>query len=409
MALQPEPAKLIWQLAFEGSWPTSVAFLGSGRRLAAGNQLGQLFVWDLPEPGTVAPDESDKPSNNDEPRAPSVPPVRQLVGHDNGISRLVATRDGAWLVSAGLDRTLRLWQSDAPASGTAEVVLDAETRQRRARRVSDKDRPAILEAPGIEVPTQAAAAVLQGHEDWILALGISRDERRLISGDCRSQVIVWDLARREPLRRLHGYPWNWIVAAALSPDGQTALVSEYRYKRDDFDIPAPALKLYDLGDGAEKLDLLKVQFEKYDPQATSDGAAQVWRKFVADGLIAAEFSPDGKLLAVAQGGETDHGKIHLLDVETGKLLRDVASHRYGATDVKFSSDGKYLLSTGRDTMVQITAVEDGKEIAKLGKSRGGQFFDWYHALALSPDERFLAAADIAGTIHVWQLGESAQG
>jgi len=36
-----------------------------------------------------------------------------------------------------------------------------------------------------------------------------------------------------------GLPWSWIVSASLSPDGKTAFVSEHRYKRDDFDIPAP--------------------------------------------------------------------------------------------------------------------------------------------------------------------------
>jgi len=38
--------KLRYQLAFEGSWPTAVAFLASGC-LAAGNQLGQIYVWEF--------------------------------------------------------------------------------------------------------------------------------------------------------------------------------------------------------------------------------------------------------------------------------------------------------------------------------------------------------------------------
>ena len=38
-----------WQLSFEGDWPTSVAFLGDSRRIAAGNRAGQIFIWELPE------------------------------------------------------------------------------------------------------------------------------------------------------------------------------------------------------------------------------------------------------------------------------------------------------------------------------------------------------------------------
>src|SRR5690606_14379924 len=160
-----------------------------------------------------------------------------------------------------------------------------------------------------------------------------------------------------------------------SPEGETALVSEYRYKRDDFDLPAPAVRFFDAG-GGEKLDVLKTLVPKYDPQSTSYGAAQVWRKFIAHGLIAADFSPDGALAALGQAGETDTGKIHLIEVATGKQLREISGHRYGVTDVKFAGDGQYVLSTGRDTMLRICQTADGKEVSALGKSRGGQFKDW---------------------------------
>jgi WD40 repeat protein len=259
----------------------------------------------------------------------------------------------------------------------------------------------VEEAPGVSVRTRQASQVLTGHDDWIMSLGISRDGRRLISGDGAARVIVWDVAQRKEIARCKGHGWNWIVAAALSPDGQTAAVSEFRYKRDDFDIPAAALRLWNVADGTEKLDLLKAQFPKLKSEETSYGAAQVWRKFVADGLVAADFSPDSKLLAVGQGGETDTGRVHLIEVETGKLLRTISGHQYGVTDLRFSADGQHLLSTGRDTALRICRVQDGKEAAQLGKPRGGQFKDWLSALSISADGRYLAATDIAGLVHVW--------
>ena len=102
-------------------------------------------------------------------------------------------------------------------------------------------------------------------------------------------------------------------------------------------------------------------------------------------------------------GRVHLGVVHLFDVESGKLIRTVSGHRYGVCDVKFSADGKYVLSSGRDTMIRICQVSDGKEVAALGQPRGGQFKDWLHALAISPDEKTIAAADIAGIVHVWQL------
>ncbi|MCU0876682.1 MAG: hypothetical protein MUF06_02680 [Pirellulaceae bacterium] len=390
----------LWQLKFEGEWPTSVAFLGDRRRIAAGNRAGQIFVWELPEtpPVPVKHENEEK-----EPAPPDCPPVRRLDGHANSVTHLVCAPDGKTLISSSLDRSVRLWDAEAVPTGTAEVVLDSQDRQRRARNKSGEEKDAILNAPGQTLETVECLHVLEGHRDWVSSLGMNRDGKRLISGDLSSNVIVWDLDGREAVFNWTGQAWNGIVAAALSPDGQTALVSEYCYKRDDFDIPAAALKLWNVADGSEKLDLLKLQFPKLDAGATSYGAAQVWRKFVANGLIAADFSPDGRLLAVGQGGETDIGQVHIFEVETGKLLRSVSGHRYGVCDVMFSADGRYVLSSGRDTQVRICQVSDGKEITVLGKERGGQFKDWLHAIDISPDQRYVAAADIAGMVHVWQL------
>lgn len=396
-AFHPGKATLRYQLTFEGSWPTAVAFLGSGRRLAAANQLGALFVWELPD--TPPP---FTPRSGQERRAPDLPPLRRLDGHTNEITRLAVTPDGKRLVSASLDRTVRIWPTDGPTVGKAEVVLDSESRRHEARRRGKKDAPA---APGVTVATQTACQVLDGHAEWVYTLGVSGDGKRAVSGDAAAKVIVWDLETGKSITRWSGHPWNWIVAAALSPDGQTALVSEYRYKRDDFDIPTPALKLWDATSGKEKLDLLRVQFPKLKPEAHGYGAGQVWRKFIANGLIAAAIAPDGKLAAVGQGGETDTGKVHLLDLASGKLLRTVSGHQYGVTDVLFSPDGAYLISAGRDTTARISQVATGKEAAVLGTPRGGQFKDWFSAVALSPDGRRLAAADIAGLVHVWEVGD----
>jgi len=390
----PAKSKLRYQLAFEGSWPTAVAFLGAGR-LAAGNQLGQIYVWELPEkpPEFKAEPKGDR-------QAPNVWPTRRLDGHTNEISRLVVAPDGKFLISSSFDRSIRLWPTNAPAAGKVEVVLDDETRKREARRTGKKEPP---KSPGVSVETQTACEVLDGHKEWIYALGISDDGTRLISGDAASQVIVWDVATRKAVSTWAGHPWNWIVAAALSADGKTALVSENRYKRDDFDVPSPGLKLFDVATAKETLDLLKVQFPKLNPLERGYGPSQSWRKFVGNGLIAAAISPDGKLVAVGQGGETETGKVHLLDATTGKLVRDVSGHMSGITALLFTADGKHVISTGRDTCVRICQVADGKEVAVLGAPRGGQFKDWFSAVAISPDERRIAAADIAGTVHVWEF------
>lgn len=380
-------SKPLYQLTFGGSWPTSIAFIDNDR-LAAGNQLGQIYVWDLTAAGA-------KPAGKDR-TAPNLDPVRRLDGHTNEISRLACTPDGKLLLSSSYDRTLRIWPTDAPAAGKADAIMDGSTNRR------DIGKAVKTEGP-VKVETQTACDVLADHKEWLYSLGLSADGRRAITGDAASNVIVWDVPTRKPVAQWKGLPWTWIISASLNADGQTALVSEYIGRRDDFDCPTPALKLWDVATAKEKLDILKVQFPKLDYNIRTYGAMQMWKKFVSDGLVCTAISPDGKLIAAGQGGETDTGKVHILDAATGKLIRDISGHRYGVTDMLFTADSKHVISAGRDTQARICQVSDGKEVAALHTPRGGQFKDWLSALAISPDQKRLAAADIAGLVHVWEF------
>src|SRR4051812_29297498 len=100
-AFNPAKSKAVHQLTFGGAWPTAVAFLGSANRLAAANQLGHIYVWDLP----AAPPAGAKPGGKDR-TAPNLDPVRRLDGHTNEVSRLAATPDGKRLVSVSFDHTV---------------------------------------------------------------------------------------------------------------------------------------------------------------------------------------------------------------------------------------------------------------------------------------------------------------
>jgi len=392
-----------WQLLFEGDWTTSVAFLGGSRRIVAGNKLGQIFVWDLPEnPPDTAEAEKKEQKKDSEP--PDFAPVRRLDGHTNGITHLRVTPDGKTLISASLDHTIRIWDVDAPASGSEMVVIDQKNRERKARNKPSEEKEKILSAPGAQVETVAATHILEGHGGWIFSLGISADGKRLISGDDASLSIVWDLATKKEISRWRGHKHTWVRSAALSPDGKTAFTGEYGGKRDNFDVPAAQARIWNCEDGSLKLDLLKLWTPKVKDEARTDSYSYftVWNKLLGRGLVCASFSPDGKLLAVGQGGEGG-GKIHLVDVESGKILRTVVGHRQGACDLTFSNDGKYVLSSGRDTTVRIWQVADGKEVAALTKPLGAKYKDWMHSVAISPDQQTVAAADIAGLVHVWQL------
>jgi len=364
-AINFDKASLAWTLPWDADWVTSVRFIGSTRKLTAGNNLGQILLWDLPE----------------KTGGPAPKPIRRLDGHSNVLSRLLSTADGRWLISSSYDHSIRFWDMQTEAKVSATVVLNERTRQEIMSRRYASKVPDPIEA---KVQIQQPAQVLSGHREWVTAMALSQDEKLLLSGDDGGQVIVWDRSAGKELRRWK-MPRGWVYALALSPDNKQAVVSErvplvFDQGRHD------GVKLWDATTGQVQFDL---------------GPA-----FKGMYIVAAAYSPDGKVLALARGGEVDgqSGKVFLVDPATGKKVRELTpGHLSGATDLAFHPDGKHLVSSGRDTLVRIWDVASGKLVKELGKARGGQFKDWIHAVSISADGRWLAAADMAGSVQVWSL------
>jgi WD40 repeat protein len=363
---QFDKAKLVWTLTWDPDWTTSVCFLGNTRRVAAGNNLGEIMLWDLPEKADV----------------PTPSPIRRLDGHKNVISRLVATADGRWLISASYDHTIRYWDMQSEAKETEDLVLNA----RAIQYAKEHKNSGIKEPPPLNatVAKQSSARTLDAHKEWVGGLTVSGDDKLLISGDDAGQIIVWDREAAKELRRWKAKGWSY--ALALSPDQKQAFISER--------VPL----IFDSGrHGGVKL----------WNATTGEVERDLSTDFKNAHIAAAAYSLDGKLLALGQGGETEMGKTNLIDPATGKKVRELTpGHQSGITDLAMHPDGKHLASAGRDTVVRIWNLEDGKMEKEIGKGRGGQFKDWIHAISFSADGLWLAAADMAGAVQIWSFAGS---
>jgi WD40 repeat protein len=352
-----EPATLAWTLPWEADWVTAVTF--ADNRLIAGNKLGQIVVWKL----------------LDKPGGPAPAPALVLEGHTNTVTALAATPDGRWLFSASYDHTVRVWDLQAPPTKkTAAVTLKAPKKKGKG------------EAGGevVKLPVLEDAGVLDAHKEWVRSLSLSGDGKTLLTGDDTGLAILWEVPAGKEYRRLQGK--GWLQAVALSPDAALAVTCASAPRYAQF---PNSVRLWDAVKGVETMDLSK-QFQR-----TGGGGVMA--------LGTAVFSPDGKTLALGQAGEVEggKGKIFLLNAADGKKLHEMVGHQEGVTALAFHPDGKHLATAGRDTVVRLWSVADGKPAQELGKGRGGQFRDWIHAVSISRDGRWLAAADMAGMIHVW--------
>jgi WD40 repeat protein len=357
-----------WNLQWDADWVTAVTFLGSSRRVAAGNNLGQILLWELPE---KAGGEAPKP-------------LARLDAHTNMISRLAATPDGKTLISSSYDHNICYWDISAKLpEATEPILLNARTIEDTTRRKSNGAK--------VPPPNEAKVAVLKPsrtlteHKEWVVWMQLSYDGKTMISGDDAGHVIVWDAPAGTAKNR-----WKlakgWVYAVALSPDAKQACVTERLPLVFDSGRHA-AVKLWDTATGEAKTDL---------------SAA---KEFKGNHMSAAAYSHDGKQLAVLRGGESGglSGKPVLVDPASGKIVKELGpqGHLDGGTDLAWHPDNKHLASTGRDTQIRVWDTTTGKLVSEVGKGRGGQFKDWICSASWSADGNWIAAADMAGAVQVW--------
>lgn len=109
------------------------------------------------------------------------------------------------------------------------------------------------------------------------------------------------------------------------------------------------------------------------------------------------FSRDGSQLLAAGGKGVQSGKAVLFDVKTGNRIATVGKEMDEILAADVSPDGKLIAVGGPAKIVKVFSVPDGKQLYEIKKHT-----DWITALEFSPDGTKLATADRAGGIHLWE-------
>ena len=113
----------------------------------------------------------------------------------------------------------------------------------------------------------------------------------------------------------------------------------------------------------------------------------------------ADFSPDGRTLAIAGG----KGRVELWDVSTRKELRELRDPiRAALAVVRFSPDGRVLAAGGQDTNhFTLWDVASGRVIGEpIVAGPPGESAQW---LAFSPDSERIAAPGGTGAVGIWDV------
>lgn len=226
----------------------AIAVLPDGQELLVGTGDGSLHLLKF-QPGEVqesAPDllvgESDRPGGADAtgtkeipvrdgmlearstPPPAQLPPHRDLAGHTSGINAIILTREGRFAITAGDDRTVRVWDlvaargvRMAPGHSAPVYALKNLPDGRLSLSGSWDGTLKLWDLTnGMEVTT------FRGHSSGVVALAISADGQRAISGSRDHTLKVWDLPGGRELLSLPGHA-GAITAVSMTSDGLCAV------------------------------------------------------------------------------------------------------------------------------------------------------------------------------------------
>jgi len=321
----------------------------------------------------------EKPGPVPKPRRKTGKPTRGLLGqatlagHASAIRSLAFSPNSATLVSAGDDRTIKLWEVsngrlvrtipvDAPVLGLA-LSPDASTLAGFTH--APADRNVTLWRVASESPPRR----LRGHTSALESLAFSPDRSTLAAGAADGTVILWNWTTGEARRTLDRHRAR-VIAVAFLADGSTLASVD----------AGGTLRHWRVANG-------DLQTEVRLPHQEQEQIAHV------------AFSPSRSVLVV----EDTAGAVTLCDAHTGRQRQEpITAPLEKLTCAALSPDGSILAAGGSESK-SVSRFHLGFNIFLFPLAGHKERINW---LAFSPDGATLASGSEDGELLLWNVGQS---
>jgi WD40 repeat protein len=404
---------------------TAVALHPSGNQAATATSDGQLLLWKLdvpaPRPLLAAADEAaatvmtvsrDGRLAATAGTAGGQPAilvrelatgntVATLLGHTAAITSLSFSPDGSRLASGGQDNTVRVWnmadgqpisQFGAHAAPVTTVVFSGSG-QEVVSGAADGSLHLWNAADG------AALRPFSGHGGAIVAVAYAAAGQRVISSSADGTLRFWNAADGQQL------------ASVTPPAPPTAMALARDESRLALACADQTIVLYQTADGQVLATLpaggavRSLDFNADHTRlaaVTGEDRVVVWepgRQAVQEtlrvpaGVAAAAFTAQpGELLVASQD--------KLITLQALHHERALPSLGQKVVGLAYAADGSLIYAAAADGTLRAYQIADGQQ--RFNTSHGAAV----HALAQSPDGRFLATAGENGQIRVWNADGS---
>ncbi len=287
--------------------------------------------------------------------------TRRFTGHTGSVLGVGFLPTGSGAVSAGADRTLRLWDV---ATGQELLCFGQTPQEIGCLAVSAFDGAVFAgHGAGVRVWEPTGGKESQrfvGHIDAVRAVAVSKDGRQMLTGSDDRTLRLWDVQSGKEIFRFQGHKAR-IGSVALSGDGRLALSGS----QDQ------TLRLWDVAAGQEM-------------RCFAVPRGQV---------LCVAFTPDDRSVLSAHFDTT----LRLWEADTGRELRRFSGHRQMVTAVRMTARG-LIVSAGHDHTVRVWEPDSGSELMTCQGHTGP-----VTGLAVAPDGKSLLSCGVDRTVRLWQL------
>jgi WD40 repeat protein len=317
------------------------------------------------------------------------------------IARVTGT--GRWLRPGGASLT--------PPSGSLLLTLVGHTKGVLAVALTPDGRRAVsgssdhtVKVWDLEMGTEDRT--LAGHTQYVTAVALTADGRQAVSGSGDRTLKVWDVEAGTVKRTLTGHT-EGITTVALTADGRRAVSGSYD----------KMLKVWDVETGKEERTLAGNAGSVKAVAVTGDGRRAVAAYAGAVGKVwnletgeeehsflilsdAVALTADGRYAVAGSWKET----LTVWDVERGIKERTLlGGHAQEILGVTVTADGRRSVSCSQDRTLKVWDMEKGAvEQTLLGHTAA------VRGVAITPDGWRAVSASEDGTLKVWDLRTSAE-
>ncbi|KNA07796.1 hypothetical protein SOVF_168580 isoform A [Spinacia oleracea] len=248
---------------------------------------------------------------------------------------------------------------------------------------------------------------IHAHDGGCASILFEYNSSKLITGGQDRSIKMWDTSTGSLSHTLYGCLGS-VLDLTITNDNKTVIAASSSNNLYVWDVSSGRIRHTLTGhtDKVCAVDVSKVS-NRHVVSAAYDRTIKAWdlqKGYCTNTIIfpsncnAVCFSMDGRTIC---SGHVD-GNLRLWDIQTGKLLSEVAAHSLAVTSISLSQNGNTILTSGRDNVHNLFDMRTLEVYGTLRASGNRVASNWSRS-CISADDNYVAAGSADGSVHIWSI------